>query len=71
MIAFPVHAVRDPAKAAELQAERLMQSLTPEQHLKLQVLQTLFGTEEVVGMLLDGKLTVDEIFKIAADRIFG
>lgn len=71
VIAFPVQAVRDPVKAAELQAERLMQSLTPEQRLKLQVLQTMFGTEEVAGMILTGKLTVDDIFKITADRIFG
>lgn len=71
VIAFPVQAVRDPVKAAELQAERLMNSLAPEQRLKLQVLQTMFGTEEVAEMLLSGGLTVDDIFRITAGRIFG
>lgn len=67
VVAFPV---RDPEVAARLKAEKLMNSLTPEQKLKLQMLQTMLGAEEVAAILTSGKLTVDDIFKIAADRIY-
>lgn len=71
VIAFPVQSVRDPKLAAELKAERLMKSLTPEQKLKLQVLQSMFGAETLATMLVSGNVTVDDLFKITADRIFG
>lgn len=71
VIPFPVRAVQDPEEAVKLEAERILQSFTPEQKLKLQLLQTMFGIEEVTNMLLFGYLSVDDIFKITAERIFG
>lgn len=70
VIEFPVQAVRDPELAAERRVEKLMNSLTPEQRLKLMLLQSLVGSDEVTKLLLAGKSTIDEIFTIIAERVF-
>ena len=66
VIPFPV---RDPDVIAKLKAEKLMNSLTPEQKLKLQILQTFYGNDEVADMIVRGQ-SVDDIFKITANRLF-
>jgi hypothetical protein len=67
---FPIKAVRDPALLAELTIENYIRALTPEQKLKLQLLKTVLGDEEVKQFLLSGKVTVDDMFRIAAERVF-
>lgn len=54
-----------------IKAERFMQSLNPEQRFKMAILQTMIGTEEVAGLLISGKVSIDELFAITADRIYG
>jgi hypothetical protein len=67
VIVFPV---RDPEVAAKLKAEKLMNSLTPEQRLKLQILQSIAGTEITGMQLLMNPLSIDEMFKAAAEKIY-
>jgi hypothetical protein len=60
VIAFPV---RDPEVAARLKAEKLMNSLTA-------ILQTIVGTEITAMQLLMNPLSIDEMFKAAAEKIY-
>jgi hypothetical protein len=50
---------------------KMFDQLNPEQKLKLELLQVMFGKEEIAAMLSDGVLTVDQMFKITADRVYG
>lgn len=68
VVAFPV---RDPEVAARLKAEKLMDSLTAEQKLKLQMLQMVVGNEITGMQLLANPLSIDEMFKAAAEKIYG
>ncbi|EJW14312.1 hypothetical protein M5X00_23195 [Paenibacillus alvei] len=70
VIPFPVRAVKDPNLSASLKAERLMNSLTPEQQLKLVMLQEVLGKEEVADCLMGGT-SVDYLFEVTALHIFG
>lgn len=59
-----------PTQAAQIRSGRFMETLTAEQRLKLEMLHTMFSLEKVAEMLQPGKLNVDDLFKLTAEKIY-
>ncbi|MEK8217176.1 LPD29 domain-containing protein [Paenibacillus sp. FSL L8-0463] len=67
VIPFPI---RTPEEQAQIKANKLMEALSPEQKLKIECLRVLMGQEIHVNLLIENPFSIDQLFRIAAEKIF-